>query len=143
MTGIAVKGTFAAAVENAATPGRYPILPQSLVVASVSATQQPIGTTGMRLYALIQGVTNGTVGSVTITGLAPDGVTAVSETTTNISLTTINGAGFFDYTTKAGLWLDQREWNHRNWHGHYHIRLDHGVGHQRGQNPLPLQFHGG
>lgn len=84
--GTAAKGTLGIVLENINNPGPQ-LLYSGPVSASFSLTQQPTGSTGMRLYVLVQG--NTTTGTVSIAGTGVGGGTP-SETTPTIP---IQGAG--------------------------------------------------
>jgi hypothetical protein len=107
MTGSYVKGTVAWGAEPAAAPGMQTLLPATILAAATSATTQPvIGTSpqsvqGVRCLILVQGVAPGASATITITGKAPDGITAVTETSTAISVALGDVNGNYYYCTKA------------------------------------------
>lgn len=108
MTGSAVKSTLAIGFEgasNATTNGRLPLFGPAVVALSQSLTTQPTvnatKTQGMRLLVVVQGLASGAAATLTFAGKGPDGVTAVSEATTNISLATADSNGMYYYLTKA------------------------------------------
>ncbi len=98
--GTAAKGTLGIVLENLNSPG-VQLLYSGAVSASFSLTTQPSGSTGMRLYIIVQG--NTTTGTVTIAGTGVGGGTP-SESTPTIP---IQGAGQavqvndFEYVTSA------------------------------------------
>ncbi|GCE14201.1 Ig-like domain-containing protein [Tengunoibacter tsumagoiensis] len=77
--GTAAKGTLGLVLENINNPGPQ-LLYNGAVSASFSLTTQPSGSTGMRLYILVQG--NTTTGTVTITGTGVGGGTPTETTPT-------------------------------------------------------------
>jgi len=95
MTGSAVKQTIAFGFEPAASPGRQPILTSQALALTLSATNQPQGTTGIRPYIEIRGLSAGAAGTITIAGLKTDGVTVVTDTSPNISQATQDSDGVF------------------------------------------------
>src|SRR5258708_6441934 len=103
MTGTAVRGTLGVGMEPASNPGRQTILTSQVLTAATSATNQPtLGTiqvTGVRFFIVVQSVASGASSTLTITGKAPDGITAVTETTTAISTATADANGNYYYCT--------------------------------------------
>lgn len=99
MTGTAALGTFGVGFEPQANPGKQLIFAVATIAASQSATNQPQGSTGCHISILVQGIVAGSSATVTITGKATDGVTAVTETSTAISTSTANANNVYEYTT--------------------------------------------
>ena len=95
MTGTAVKQTSAFGFEPAASQGRQPIFVQTVIASTQSATNQPQGTTGIRPYIEVRGLSAGAAATITIAGLKTDGVTAVTDTSPNISQATADPDGVF------------------------------------------------
>src|ERR1700687_3459627 len=93
-------GTWGIAFEPASNPGRQLIFAQATIAATQSATNQPVGSAGCHISIVVQGIVAGASATVTVAGLATDGVTAVTETTTAISTATANANNVFEYTTK-------------------------------------------
>lgn len=93
-------GTLGLSFEPSSNPGRQLIFAQATVAATQSATNQPAGSTGVHVTVIVQGVVAGASATITIAGLATDGITAVTETTNAISTTTVNANNVFEYTTK-------------------------------------------
>jgi hypothetical protein len=108
MTGAAVKSTLALGFEgasNGSSNGRQLLFGPAVVALSQSLTTQPTvnatATQGMRLLIIVQGLSAGAAATITVAGKKPDGITAVSEATTNISLATADSNGLYYYVTKA------------------------------------------
>jgi hypothetical protein len=98
--GTAAKGTLGLVLENIASPGP-PLLYSGPASASFSLTTQPNGSTGMRLFIIVQG--NTTTGTVTIVGTAPGG-SAATETTPTIPIQLASQSAqvnAFEYVTTA------------------------------------------
>lgn len=103
MTGTASRGSLGIGLEPASNPGRQTILTPQVLTAATSATNQPtlgsLQVTGVRFLIAVQSVAAGASTTITITGKAPDGITAVTETTTAISTATADANGNYYYCT--------------------------------------------
>lgn len=99
MTGIAAKSSFALGLEPGSSLGRQPILASSAVATSASATNQPAGATGVHPYFEISGLSTGTSATVTVTGKAIDGVTAVTDTSPAITIANADPDGVFRWVS--------------------------------------------
>lgn len=98
--GTAAKGTLGLVLENLSSPGAQ-LLYSGAVSASFSLTTQPSGSTGQRLFVVVQG--NTATGTVTITGTAPGGG-SVNETTPTIPIQTASQSAQvndFEYVTST------------------------------------------
>lgn len=82
------KSLFSLGLESSSSQGRQLILTSSAVALTISATNQPVGAMGIHPYLEIRGVSAGSTATVTITGKAPDGVTAVTDTSPAIGTAT-------------------------------------------------------
>lgn len=105
MAGQFVKSTLAVGFEPASNPGKQLLFGPAVVALTQSLTTQPIinatATEGQHLLVVIQGIASGASGTITLTGKKTDGVTAVNETTTAISLANADSNGNYYYCTKA------------------------------------------
>jgi|SRR5579884_2410877 len=104
MSGSSVLSTFAVGAEPTNNRGRQTLLPLTVMTNPMSLTSQPAmyaATQGARLHLQVFGLSNGSNSVITITGLAPDGVTVVTENTPSFGIASANAAGVYEYCTKA------------------------------------------
>lgn len=103
MTGTYVLSTFAVGFEQASAQGRQLLFGPAVIAATNSLANQPTvtSTMGVRLLVIVTGISSGAAQQITIAGKKVDGVTAVSESTTNISLAAADSNGIYYYCTKA------------------------------------------